>query len=432
MMEPATIQTLLYAAQTGDIPSLKYALGHNTIDADESSGERTALVTAAQYRQQKSVEVLLAHGVDVNRRGTGKNTPLTMNAIYGDIPIARLLIEHGADVNAVNGRGDSAFLVTAGRGNIDFMKLLLENGVDINQKNAQGETALMKAAESGMPNAVKFLIENGADINLRDNKGKTALSFCRSTKHYVTVDGSSEVLQQALMSQTEAGKTPPFEYDLQISALVLITAAQEGDIDTIRYVLAAGLSPDAALVNGETALLAALDSREKDIVILLMDVGANFNLQSAADSPLTRAVRNGFVEGVRALTDRGADVNAANNFGSTPAHIAAEHGHALSLQALLAAGAKVNPRNRDGETPLMIAVRKNDLRISRMLIEHGADVVAKNDKGESVRQYAHAQNISPFIIDLLDKTISDWRYREKRQTLKGYASRSKSLKPKGP
>ena len=70
-------------------------------------------------------------------------------------------------------------------------------------------------------------------------------------------------------------------------------------------------------------------------------------------TPLMYAVLYGGVADVRALIDRGADVNARNDAGATALMWAT---HDLEkTRALVAAGADVNATSLDGRTPLLIA-----------------------------------------------------------------------------
>ncbi|XP_055310888.1 26S proteasome non-ATPase regulatory subunit 10-like [Sitodiplosis mosellana] len=67
------------------------------------------------------------------------------------------------------------------------------------------------------------------------------------------------------------------------------------------------------------------------------------------------AAENGNLADVKKLIEKGADVNATNDFGRTPLHLAAMKGHKVIIDQLLKAGA--NPKHKDsyGKTAFNIA-----------------------------------------------------------------------------
>ena len=79
-----------------------------------------------------------------------------------------------------------------------------------------------------------------------------------------------------------------------------------------------------------------------------------------------------------------ANVNARDNRGLTPLHLAADPGHKDVVEVLLANGAEINSKADDGETPLNIAAGENHKDVVDVLLAHKADytitdVVADGD-----------------------------------------------------
>jgi len=60
---------------------------------------------------------------------------------------------------------------------------------------------------------------------------------------------------------------------------------------------------------------------------------------------------------VQLLLDRGADVNAASDDGSTPLHKAAGAGRLREVLVLLQKGALARVKNRDGAMPIDLAAK---------------------------------------------------------------------------
>jgi outer membrane protein assembly factor BamB len=97
------------------------------------------------------------------------------------------------------------------------------------------------------------------------------------------------------------------------------------------------------------------------------------NAADDARESLWAAVRNGDAKALKALLDKGADVNAKNEIGITALWIAASNGKPELVELLLRAGADVNAR--DGiwyETPLSQAVAEGQAEIVTALLRAGA------------------------------------------------------------
>ena len=90
--------------------------------------------------------------------------------------------------------------------------------------------------------------------------------------------------------------------------------------------------------------------------------------------------RGGHKEVAEYLLANNADVNAENEEGWTPLHMAAENNHDLIAELLLANKANVNARSNDGSTPLLLAAFKGGTDLGELLLDHGANVNDKDNK----------------------------------------------------
>ena len=120
---------------------------------------------------------------------------------------------------------------------------------------------------------------------------------------------------------------------------------------------------------------------------------------------------------VARLIKAGADVNAMNDYGSTPLGEAAVTGDAAVIKRLLDAGANAGAPGKDGETPLMVVARGGNVEAARLLLDHGADVNAQEAwRGQTALIWAAAQK-QPEMVRLLLKrgananarsTVPEW------------------------
>lgn len=152
---------------------------------------------------------------------------------------------------------------------------------------------------------------------------------------------------------------------------------------------------------------------------------------------LSAAVTATKARDIKELLDKGADVNAHNEWGLTPVMLAAQYNHSVAvlnaliaagadiheaepkyrsnalhlaansssnpkvIDALLAAGANIDARNYLGETALIMAVNSNsETKISTQLIKCGADINARDYQGHSVLEYAKTAKRT-YLVNLL-------------------------------
>nr|5AQA_A Chain A, OFF7_DB04V3 [synthetic construct]5AQA_B Chain B, OFF7_DB04V3 [synthetic construct] len=130
-------------------------------------------------------------------------------------------------------------------------------------------------------------------------------------------------------------------------------------------------------------LLEAARAGQDDEVRILMANGADVNAaDNTGTTPLHLAAYSGHLEIVEVLLKHGADVDASDVFGYTPLHLAAYWGHLEIVEVLLKNGADVNAMDSDGMTPLHLAAKWGYKEIVEVLLKAGADVDAQDKFGK--------------------------------------------------
>lgn len=120
------------------------------------------------------------------------------------------------------------------------------------------------------------------------------------------------------------------------------------------------------------------------------------------DRNLFNAAKNGDLEAVKLLLDRGTDPNLQDRRGWTSLILASQNGHLTVVKELLNRKADPNIRNRNGDTALMLAVDVNNLEVAEELLNRGADPYLQNNKGQTATDFTrHLRD--PRMLNLLTR-----------------------------
>ena len=118
---------------------------------------------------------------------------------------------------------------------------------------------------------------------------------------------------------------------------------------------------------------------------------------------LHKAAYMGVEDALRALIEKGADVNAKDKWGDTPLHSAAIKGSegagpAFSkvVNVLIEKGATVNARNKEGETPLHKAA-SGYKEVVEALLKADADPRIKDTHGKTAADMTNNKNLISII-----------------------------------
>lgn len=141
----------------------------------------------------------------------------------------------------------------------------------------------------------------------------------------------------------------------------------------------------------------------------LLEKGADVNAQTIIGlkhhTPLMSAIAFYFdvdADIIKLLIDFGANVNARNEYGSTPLIFAAVQRNIEAIKILVKLGADIDAKNDNGNTPLICATITNaPSEVIKTLIELGADVTVKNNEGKTAFDYTK----DSVTVEVLKKAI---------------------------
>lgn len=163
------------------------------------------------------------------------------------------------------------------------------------------------------------------------------------------------------------------DQSLSPSMSAMSHAAFDGNVGEVKRLAALGKS-----VNGEssdvfTPLMWAASGGHEILALTLMELGADPNVRNSfGHSALSEAARGCHLDVVKLLVAHGADVNAPDVRrlgGYTPLMYAAAHGCPGMCEYLLSHGANSEATDSSGNTPAQIAASHGDLPLSRWLAD---------------------------------------------------------------
>jgi ankyrin repeat protein len=358
----------------------------------------TRIADAAMARDRSSVFDLLKGGTDVNAAQGDGATALHWAARDGDLELVQALLKAGADVHAKTRiASESPLFLAAENGHTAVMQALLNAGAKVEEVNANGTTILMKAAASGIGDGVKLLLEGGANPNAKEStNGQTALMFAAANNN------AAAIALLAARGADSSVRTRAFR-------LKSVLVDENGDPLPPGAAATQGRGLGAPFMGGLSALHFAAREGHMEAIRALIVAGADINLLSADNTPpITEALINGHVDAARYLLDRGANPNLANADGLTPLYAAIDMkwrsntwypqpeianentGYVEFMKALLERGANVNARlgrrlwfrtfrygqdwaDPAGATAFWRAAQANDLEGMKFLVAHGAN-----------------------------------------------------------
>jgi len=212
------------------------------------------------------------------------------------------------------------------------------------------------------------------------------INLLQSCKFGKIADVSS-FLQQARASNKDVAAILNSVLDKENGKSSLHYAAESGHEDLVGLLLDQGANINIQNPkNGSTPLHLASFYGHSSVVSLLMKRGCNPNVPNNHQvTALHAACDNNKIACVEALIKGGANMESKDKKGATPLHYAVAQGNKETVEFLCKSGAYVNSVDQHQQTPLMWAGKSNQLSsVGQVLIQYGADVNATDKNGLSL------------------------------------------------
>jgi ankyrin repeat protein len=149
----------------------------------------------------------------------------------------------------------------------------------------------------------------------------------------------------------------------------LLNAAENGNLENVKTLLADGADVNSKNNHGINALDLAAQNGHEEIVEILILKGINVNaLTQDGLTALHFAARKGFFKIAALLIQSGIDVSITGlRYHRAALHYAAEMGHDKIVKALLDAKARTDVKDIMGETPFDLANKKGHIETALIL-----------------------------------------------------------------
>ena len=273
-------------------------------------------------------------------------------------------------------RGVEMLLAAAQRGELEAVEALLEVGVSAKGTFPQGVPLLQSFAlsEAGAEKAKDFPAQRWSQVRALlekhgarcDALAATGLGDLETVRRLVAAD------PEVLAAKDHLGQTP------------LHWAVLTDRLPFTSFWLEAGVPPAATNLAGQTALhLAAAQNLPKQVERLLAAHAPTAARDTSGRTPLDVAIQTGQPETIRLLLAEKSVSPHPERGVATPLHQAAAEGNLITLAAF-ANPTNIEARNELGLTPLHVAARAGQLGAAALLLDKGADINARDPNGSTV------------------------------------------------
>ncbi|WP_321996696.1 ankyrin repeat domain-containing protein [Draconibacterium orientale] len=344
------------------------------------------------------IEAKVAEGHSLTEANRAGYDPTTF-AIFGENPVATInyLIEKGNDVNRRTHDSRTYIFWAASRGNLELVQYLVEKGARIDLKDSHGYSVTQFTAASGQSNTkiYDFLIESGADLkNEKDHDGRDVILV--AAPRVKNLDLIDYFISKGLSLNTS---------DNHGNGLFNI-AAQGGNVDVLKALVARGVAIDKNANTNENAILFASrggrgSSNSLAVFQYLEGLGLEPNITSNDGvTPLHNLSRSASDLAIfRYFIDKGVNPNSADKDGNTPLLNAASRNKQEVISFLVEHTNDINQTNNEGHSALTLAIQNNSASVAAYLIEKGAHTNILDKKGNNLAYYLFETRGNPRDFD---------------------------------
>jgi len=278
------------------------------------------------------------------------------------------LLDNGASLDP------DAIDYIASKSETRIIEYLLSRSMDVNTTTSYANRSLLHLAAKSSFETTELLLKKGANVNIMDNNGKTPL-FEATNKQIIQL---LIVYGADVNVSLPNSNTTPLHFH---SSASLSNKRKE----IVEILLNVGANMYTERVDGETPLHTAAKGGDLELVQLFIYWGMSPDYTSSltGETPLHSACKTtGNLHVVKFIISTGVNIIAQDANGQTPLHLAAMHGNSTTVSYLLACGSPVDMLDNWRESALQKAVaHPYGVETVQQLVAHGADVNRTDSAG---------------------------------------------------
>lgn len=390
-----------YASYSGSKEILKILLkdqNPKVLDERDFDGA-TPLQHASMNGHKVVVDFLIKNGVDLYARDVEGASALQKAVFYDQLECVKLLLKasgrHLTDfVNEPDHNGMTCLHAASCNGSLKCFKHLVEKcSANIEQVDNDGTSCLHQACYRGQVEILKYLISKNCNLETKDYYGSTAL-------HKIAYEPGTKQLECAKIILKN--KVLPLEERDDEGQTALLVAVNSNNKEFVSFLLSKGSSPLCLDNDGVTPIHLAAYKGFQEIISLLLKKGRvpiDFTDRDG-DTALHKASFSGKEKCISYLLKKKANVNSKNQEGNTPLHFASYQGRTKCVKLLLDNGADIDSLTCGELTPIQCAIYNGHVSTTQLLLQKGCNLNLSTTMGTTPLHSAAVRG-NKKIVELL-------------------------------